>query len=146
MTQVKCVRRHVNALIPKSQTSGSAGYDLHSCEEKIIKARGMGTVNIGISLEFSPYLYARVAPRSGLACKNGISVGAGVVDSDFRGILQVILFNHSDSDFKINIGDRIAQLIFERISKPMFIECDLYDLKNDTERGDGGFGSTGLNV
>lgn len=78
--------------------------------------------------------------RSGLAVKNFIDVGAGVVDEDYRGILKVVLFNHSDADFEVKKGDRIAQLICEKIYYP-----ELEEVKEltDTERGEGGFGSTG---
>lgn len=84
--------------------------------------------------------YGRVAPRSGLAVKNFIDVGAGVVDEDYRGNLGVVLFNHSDLDFEVKKGDRIAQFICERIFYP-----ELEEVKSltDTERGAGGFGSTG---
>lgn len=84
--------------------------------------------------------YGRIAPRSGLALKHFIDVGAGVVDEDYRGELRVLLFNHSESDFIINRGDRVAQLICERISRPILEEVT--DLE-DTDRGRNGFGSTG---
>ena len=86
--------------------------------------------------------YGRVAPRSGLAVKHFIDVGAGVIDSDYRGAVGVVLFNHSADDFHIKHGDRIAQLIIEKISTPAVVEVDDLDA---TERGAGGFGSTGVN-
>ena len=85
--------------------------------------------------------YGRVAPRSGLAVKNFIDVGAGVIDCDYRGALGVVLFNHSADDFHIKPGDRIAQLIIEKISTPDVVEVDDLD---ETARGAGGFGSTGV--
>lgn len=87
---------------------------------------------------FSPIC---IAPRSGLAHKHFIDVGAGVIDYDYRGNVGVILFNHSDADFNVARGDRIAQLILEKISMVDAVEVELLD---DTERGDGGFGSTGV--
>lgn len=81
------------------------------------------------------------APRSGLTWKNSIDVGAGVIDADYRGPIGVILFNHSDLDFEVKAGDRIAQMILERIVTPEVIE--VVDL-DATARGDGGFGSTGI--
>lgn len=84
--------------------------------------------------------YGRVAPRSGLAAKSGIDVGAGVIDADYRGELKVVLFNHSDENVDIKPGDRIAQLVLERIARPSV--ADVADL-DDTERASGGFGSTG---
>lgn len=83
----------------------------------------------------------QIAPRSGLAVKNGIDVGAGIVDYDYRGAVGVVLFNHSNEDFVVKRGDRIAQFIFKRIAKPTFVE--VHELPG-TERGAGGFGSTGV--
>ena len=83
----------------------------------------------------------RVAPRSGLAWKKSIDTGAGVIDEDYRGIVRVILFNHSDTDFEIKRGDRIAQLILERILTPEVVETEEL---SETVRGAGGFGSTGV--
>ena len=82
-----------------------------------------------------------VAPRSGLAWKHSIDVGAGVIDADYRGSVGVILFNHSDVDFEVKLGDRIAQLIIEKIITPEVMEVEDLDC---TERGVGGFGSTGV--
>ena len=87
------------------------------------------------------YFFHRIAPRSGLAVKNFIDVGAGVVDYDYRGNVGVVLFNHNDVDFEIKRGDRIAQLILERIS---MADCVEVEELADTERGTGGFGSTGV--
>ena len=95
----------------------------------------------GLSIPFPPGLYARIAPRSGLALKKFIAVGAGAVDSDYRGDVGVVLFNHGDQDFQIKMGDRITQLILERIDTPPVQEVQ--DLAG-TERGTGGFGSTGI--
>ena len=72
----------------------------------------------GLALAMPPDCYGRVAPRSGLALKRFVDIGAGVIDSDYRGELGVILFNFGDEDFTINMGDRIAQLIFEKIKTP----------------------------
>ena len=86
--------------------------------------------------------YGRIAPRSGLAWKHSIDVGAGVVDSDYRGNVCVILFNFSDEDFIVSKGDRIAQLICERIALTQLFESKL----DQTERQDNGFGSTGVSL
>ena len=86
--------------------------------------------------------YGRIAPRSGLTLKKFIDVGAGVVDEDYRGELGVILFNFGEEDFKINMGDKIAQLIFEKIKTPAIVETDSLE---ETGRGNKGFGSTGIN-
>ena len=84
--------------------------------------------------------YGRVAPRSGLAVKKHIDVGAGVVDSDYRGEVFVLLFNFGKEDFEVKIGERIAQLIIEKVVSTQIVEVE--DLDN-TDRGEGGFGSTG---
>jgi len=131
------------ATIPQRATLGSAGYDLSACEEAVVPARGYKMVNTGIATQFPSDHYARIAPRSGLTLKKGLLVGAGVIDSDYTGEMRVILFNHTDNDFSIQVGDRIAQLIFERISTPEVKEV-YYDELSQTERGAGGFGSTGV--
>jgi dUTP pyrophosphatase len=86
-------------------------------------------------------LCGSVAPRSGLAWKHSIDVGAGVIDADYRGPVGVILFNHADVDFEVKAGDRIAQLIIEKIMTPDVMEVEDLD---STVRGEGGFGSTGV--
>lgn len=100
-------------------------------------------IKTDISISFPHGLYARVAPRSGLAWKNSIDVGAGVIDVDYRGTVGVILFNHSDVEFKIAAGDRVAQLILEHIYTPEVVEVEDLD---ETERNAGGFGSTGVSI
>jgi dUTP pyrophosphatase len=126
--------------IPCKATSKSAGFDVYSCEELTIPVGKRGLVDTGFSMAFEGNMYARIAPRSGLAVR-GIDVGAGVIDSDYRGPVKVLLINNSQEDFKINVGDRIAQLIFEvYIANAVFNRVDNLE---DTERGSGGFGSTG---
>ena len=102
-----------NAALPKRSTEGAAGYDLCASQRCTIPAGGKGLVPRGLSISFPAGLYARIAPRSGLALKKFIDVGAGVVDADYRGEVGVVLFNHGDHDFEVNMGDRIAQLILE---------------------------------
>lgn len=85
-------------------------------------------------------MYGRVAPRSGLAVKHFLDVGAGVIDCDYRGAVGVVMFNFSDKDFQVTQGDRIAQLIIEKIAMLDVIQVEDLD---DTDRGAGGFGSTG---
>lgn len=131
------------ATLPARATPGSAGYDLSACEDAIVPARGWKMVNTGIAIQIPTDCYARVAPRSGLTLKKGLDVGAGVVDSDYRDMIRVILFNHSDTEFSIQTGDRIAQLVFERIYTPEVQEVS-YEVLTNTERGLGGFGSTGV--
>ena len=108
----------------------------------MIPARGKYVVKTDIQIELPEGCYGRIAPRSGLAAKNFIDVGAGVVDEDYRGNLGVVMFNHSDLEFAIAKGDRIAQLICERIFYPTLEEVKTL---TDTKRGADGFGSTGTN-
>ena len=123
-------------------TIESAGYDLYSCENTTVKAKDRSMINIGISISMPSDCYGRIAPRSGLAVKNGIQVLAGVIDSSYRGEIRVVLFNSSNKDFKVEIGDRIAQIIFERIYTPTLEVVGVDDL-DETARGSGGFGSSG---
>jgi len=138
-----------NSQIPTRGSEHSVGYDLYSCENVVIPARGKALVSTGLSIEINyeslqdhESLYARIAPRSGLSWKNHIDIGAGVVDMDYRGILKVVMFNHADEIYNVNIGDRIAQLIFERA----FIPSNLYVVNelNESKRGSSGFGSSGV--
>ena len=131
-----------NAKIPSRGSSKAAGYDLSSAENAIVPARGRKMIKTGIAIGIPQGHYGRVAPRSGLTLKNGIDVGAGVIDEDYRGEVCVILFNHSDEDFIVNIGDRIAQLILEKISTP---DVEVVNSLESTEREFSGFGSTGIN-
>ncbi|SAM82407.1 probable dUTP pyrophosphatase [Ustilago bromivora] len=137
------VQRHPSHPLAKLPTRGSAlaaGYDLYASERVVLPRGGRKVVQTGICLAIPTGHYGRVAPRSGLASKHGIDVGAGVIDEDYRGLLGVLLFNLGDADFTINEGDRIAQLIIEKISTPKVQQVESLD---ETLRGEGGFGSTG---
>ena len=127
------------SILPTRATQGSVGYDLYADEGAVVRAGGRGVISTGISVEVPQGTYGRIAPRSGLAVKNGIQVGAGVVDQDYTGELKVVLFNHGDSKFKIQKGFRIAQLVLERCETPEVREIQEVA---DTARGAGGFGST----
>merc|ERR1711915_43592 len=131
-----------NATIPTRGSPRAAGYDLYSAEAVKIPARGKGLVKTDIQIKVPSGTYGRIAPRSGLAWKNHIDIGAGVVDEDYRGNVGVVMFNHADAEFSIKAGDRIAQLVCERIAYPELEELQSLD---ETERGEGGFGSTGVN-
>ncbi|XP_008783462.2 deoxyuridine 5'-triphosphate nucleotidohydrolase-like [Phoenix dactylifera] len=130
-----------NAVLPSRASPLSAGYDLSSAAEAKVPARGKALIPTDLSIAIPEGTYARIAPRSGLAWKHSIDVGAGVIDADYRGPVGVILFNHSDVDFEVKLGDRIAQMIIERIMTPDVVE--VVDL-DSTVRGAAGFGSTGV--
>lgn len=130
------------AKVPSRGSPASAGLDLSASTDAVIPPRGKALVKTGLQMRIPIGCYGRVAPRSGLALKKFIDVGAGVIDADYNGEVGVILFNFSDEEFVIKTGDRIAQLIIERISMAPVIVVDNID---ETKRGSGGFGSTGVN-
>ena len=141
----KFAKMSVDAIIPSKGSTNAAGFDLYASKETIIPAGDRRLVKTGIALQIPHDCYARVAPRSGLAFNHGLNVGAGVIDCDYRAEIGVILFNHSKDDFTVNQGDRIAQLIFEKIytCTPEVVE---YSDLSVTQRGVGGFGSTGTGI
>ncbi|GAA98289.1 uncharacterized protein L969DRAFT_93109 [Mixia osmundae IAM 14324] len=128
------------ARLPTRGSALAAGYDLYSAESKTIPARGKALINTELSIAVPEGTYGRVAPRSGLASKHMIDTGAGVIDADYRGKVHVLLFNLSETDFQVAEGDRVAQLILERIVTPAVLEVESL---SETVRGAGGFGSTG---
>ena len=129
---------------PEYGSSEAAGLDLKAAmnNKVILKSMDYTTVPTGLIIEIPNGFEGQIRPRSGLASKNGISVlnSPGTIDSDYRGEIKVILFNHGKSDFLINNKDRIAQMILTPVIKMEFEEID--DLPK-TVRGEGGFGSTG---
>jgi dUTP pyrophosphatase len=131
--------------LPKYQTEGAAGMDVYAAitNSIIIPSHGITIVPTSLSVSIPIGYECQVRSRSGLAAKNGIFAlnAPGTIDSDFRGEICVILANFSDNDFTINRGDRIAQLI---VAKYETINWNLVDKLDDTKRGDGGFGSTGI--
>jgi len=139
-TVLKFKKLSENAKTPMRGSRNAAGFDLFSAETKEIGANGHGIVKTDISVMLPKGTYGRVAPRSGLAAKYFIDVGAGVVDYDYRGNVGVVLFNHLSKPFQVNKGDRIAQFIVEKICIPKLVEVEEVD---ETERGAGGYGSTG---
>ena len=136
-----CVKRLTkDAIIPTRGSDASVGYDLYSTDEIIIPPTHRALVGTSVAILMPNGVYGRVAPRSGLAVKHGIQVGAGVVDPDYTGDVMVVLFNHGDKDFVVKKGDRIAQLILEKCETPRVEEIGFLE---ETDRGSGGFGSTG---
>lgn len=129
-----------SAIVPQRATQNSIGYDLYSNETMKVKAGGRALIRTGIAVKTPDGTYGRIAPRSGLALKHGIDVGAGVIDPDYTGEVGVILFNFGDCDFSISHGDRIAQLILE---KAEIVSLQLVENLDNTNRGDRGFGSSG---
>lgn len=129
-----------DAKLPFKATEFSAGYDLFSNEDIIIEPSERALICTDLQISIPNDHYGRIAPRSSLAVKYSIDIGAGVIDSDYTGHLKILLINNGKEAFIVNKHHRIAQLIIEKISRPEIIEVD--DLSS-TERGDKGFGSTG---
>ena len=103
------------SVLPKKSSNGSAGFDLSSSAQATIPARGSVILRTGLSIKVPSGTYGRIAPRSGLAAKHSLDVGAGVVDPDFRGEVCIVMFNFSDEDYPVKEGERVAQLILEKI-------------------------------
>ena len=130
-----------HAIVPRRATEMAAGYDISASEDAKIPSRGRAAVPTGISIGLPEGTDGRIAPRSGLAYKFGIDVLAGVIDVDYCGEVKVILYNSGEHPFNIQRGDRVAQLIIEKIETPdVAVVLEL----SETVRGDGGFGSTGV--
>lgn len=129
-----------DAKIPKRGSDGAAGFDLYSNSTHELRPKDRVVVNTGITLEIPPNAAGIIKPRSGIAVKYGIDVGAGVIDSDYRGEIKVLLINHGDEVFRIKAGDRIAQILFIQVIVDA-VEADSY--LSETDRGQSGFGSTG---
>ena len=176
VNKLQVVKLSENATLLTKGTPLAAGYDLYSAEvrgshvvtsffllfiiqESTVPARGKGLVKTDLQIRVPRGTYGRVAPRSGLAWKNHMDIGAGVVDEDYRGnvgeaihsdaartgyfyklVLGVVMFNHADTEFVVKKGDRIAQLVCEKIAYP---ELEVLESLDHTERGEEGFGSTG---
>ena len=143
--QIIFKKLHKDSIVPKKGSPLAAGYDLFSYTDKdiIIESMGKSKIPTGISVQLPPNSYGRIAPRSGLTWKKFLDVGAGVVDEDYRGEVQVILFNFSKENIIIKNGEKIAQFIVERIipTEPIIYEPE-QELR-ETIRGGKGFGSTG---
>ncbi|KAI1468624.1 deoxyuridine 5'-triphosphate nucleotidohydrolase [Daldinia caldariorum] len=131
-----------NAKLPTRGSAFSAGYDLYASQATTIPARGKALVETDLAIAVPAGTYGRIAPRSGLAAKHFLDTGAGVIDADYRGPVKVLLFNHADADFAVAAGDRVAQLVVERIYTPDVVEVQELE---ESVRGAGGFGSTGKN-
>ena len=160
--KIKIKKSHPNAITPRRAKDGDAAYDLFCVERTVIKPMERKVVSTGISIEIPEGYYGRVAPRSGLAVKEGIDVLAGVIDSNYRGEVGAVLinlnlpeilfaketeslqiYNHlfdSENSVILNKGDRIAQLIIEKCHN---VDWEEVNELSSTEREDGKFGSTG---
>jgi dUTP pyrophosphatase len=142
----ECIAHHSACVAPVKATLMSAGFDLASVEAVTIAPGERAVVSTGLSITCPPGTYGRLAPRSGLAAKHGIDILAGVIDSDYTGIVKAVVLNTGTDPFEVTPGMRICQLIFERyeafpVTKYMNMKLD--GTLDPTERGSRGFGSSG---
>jgi len=140
--KLKIKKLNQNAQIPAYQTKEAAGFDLHSIEDTIINPGERKLIGTGLAFEIERGYEVQIRPRSGLAFKHGITVlnSPGTIDSDYRGEIKVLLINLGSEPFEIKCGERIAQAVVAPV-----IQAEIEEVENlsDTERGSGGFGSTG---
>ena len=137
---LRFVRLTDRAKSPRRKSVGAAGFDLSAAEAAVIAPGARARINTDLQLELPEGTYGRIAPRSGLALRS-ITVDGGVVDGDYRGNVGVIVVNNSDAPFTVSVGDRVAQLILEKICHADVAEVVCLD---STARGSDGFGSSGV--
>lgn len=137
--KLQVVKLTPSATVPTKGSDKAAGYDLSSAYNYALPAWSSLLVKTDLQIKVPDGSYGRVAPRSGLAWRNQIHL-AGVIDADYRGPINIILFNLSNETFKISRGDRIAQLVCEKIASP---DIAVVESLNKTDRGEKGFGSSG---
>jgi dUTP pyrophosphatase len=129
-----------SAILPTRGSAQAAGLDLYSIENVVIEPKQRALVRTGLAVAIPEGHYGRIAPRSGLAVKNGLDVLAGVIDADYRGEIRCALYNTGDQPIDLSAQSKICQLIIEKIIAPSAVWADEI---SETERGGGGFGSTG---
>ena len=136
-------RIHPDAVLPSYAHPSDAGMDVRSVDDLTIAPGGRALVRTGLVMLLPPMYEAQVRPRSGLALKSGVTVlnTPGTIDSGYRGEVGVILANFGEADFQVKKGDKIAQIVIAPVTQPTIEETDCMD---ETDRGTGGFGSTGV--
>lgn len=141
--QFEVILSDPHSSLPMRATDGSAGYDLFACEDRSLHAWTWGNIRLGIKVGLPMNHYGQMAGRSGLMAKHGIWCFPGVIDCDYRGELTAILYNGSPARYSITTGDRVAQLLI----LPVFMQTRsalIVQELPETERGEGGYGSTGI--
>lgn len=144
MIPIKFIKLREGAHIPQKAHEDDAGFDLYASEDYLLPAHSFGCVPTAIAIELPRGFEAQVRPRSGLAAKYGVTVlnAPGTIDAGYRGEVKVILINHGEREFTITSGMRIAQIVLSPVLEAVFVEADSLA---ETERGSGGFGSSGTN-
>ena len=143
MMTLRFKRIHPDAVLPSYAHPSDAGMDVRSVDDLVVPAGKRALVHTGLIMALPPMYEAQVRPRSGLALKNGVTVlnTPGTIDSGYRGEVGVILANFGDEDFVVKKGDKIAQIVIAPVTQPAIEETEIVD---ETDRGAGGFGSTGV--
>ena len=136
-------RLHENAVLPTRGSREAAGLDLYALQDTNIMPFSNNLVSTGISVMIPYGYYGRIAPRSGVSVKTGLLVNAGVIDSDYRGEIKILFQNPTNEHKEVKKGDRVAQLIIEKIA---LLDVQEVVMLSDTERGSNGFGSTDIYV
>lgn len=139
---IRIKKLHSDAMIPAYQTAEAAGFDLHAIEDAILGVGERRLIGTGMAFGIDAGYEVQIRPRSGLALKHGITVlnTPGTIDSDYRGEIKVLLVNFGDDPFVIKKGERIAQAVIKEVIQASF---ELVETLDETQRGTGGFGSTG---
>ncbi len=138
--QVRVLKIKDNAKVPVFAHDNDAGADVFAIERTVVPARGRATIPTGIGLAVPDGYVALVFDKSGLASKYGLFKAGGVIDSGYRGEIHVIMTNTADNDYIFEEGDKLAQIVFQKVEHPDMVVVSEFE---DTERGDSGFGSTG---
>ena len=144
MIEIIYIPLREGAHIPQKAHEDDAGFDLYASEDYTLKAHGFGCVPTALSIELPDGYEAQVRPRSGLAARHGVTVlnAPGTIDAGYRGEVKVILINHGEEDFEITAGMRIAQMVISPVLQARFVEASSL---TESDRGEGGFGSSGTN-
>ena len=140
-TKLRIMKLSDKVIIPTKGSQFTAGHEIYALTDGMVPAKGETMVETGIAIGLPEGTYGRLATRSGMTSKIGIAVGGGVIDADYTGEVKVILHNHGEADCVFKAGDRIAQLIIERVANADAMEGDNLEI---TERGKSGFGSSNL--
>lgn len=139
--KIQVKKNHLDARLPQYTIEGDAGLELYSLEKVTLAPDERMIVKTGISMKIPKGYVGLIWDKSGIAAKSGIKTMGGVIDSNYRGDIGVILKNLSNEIYEIKKGDKIAQMLIQKIENPIIEEVDELD---EAERGEGGFGSTGL--
>lgn len=142
MVEIKFIPLRDGAHIPEKAHESDAGFDLYASEDYLLKSHSFGCIPTALSIELPDGYEAQVRPRSGLAAKYGVTVlnSPGTIDAGYRGEVKVILINHGENDFSITRGMRIAQMVISPVLEARFVEAVSL---TGSDRGEGGFGSSG---